>query len=58
MDGNRRYAGQLGKTRSFGHSMGAEVTEKVIEWCYEIGVKQLTLYAFFYRKLSAFRRGS
>jgi tritrans,polycis-undecaprenyl-diphosphate synthase [geranylgeranyl-diphosphate specific] len=46
MDGNRRYAGQLGKARSFGHAIGAEVTEKVIEWCYEIGVKQLTLYAF------------
>ncbi|WP_255334906.1 polyprenyl diphosphate synthase [Methanosarcina sp. KYL-1] len=46
MDGNRRYAGQLGKARSYGHSMGAEVTEQVIEWCYEIGVKQLTLYAF------------
>jgi len=46
MDGNRRYAGQLGKTRSYGHAMGAEVTEKVIEWCYEIGIKQLTLYAF------------
>jgi tritrans,polycis-undecaprenyl-diphosphate synthase [geranylgeranyl-diphosphate specific] len=46
MDGNRRFAGQLGKTKSFGHAMGAEVTEKVIEWCYEIGVKQLTLYAF------------
>lgn len=46
MDGNRRYAGHLGKARSFGHAMGAEVTEKVIEWCYEIGVKQLTLYAF------------
>jgi tritrans,polycis-undecaprenyl-diphosphate synthase [geranylgeranyl-diphosphate specific] len=46
MDGNRRYAGQIGKARSFGHAMGAEVTEKVIEWCYEIGVKQLTLYAF------------
>jgi len=45
MDGNRRYAGQMGKTRSFGHAMGAEVTEKVIEWCHEIGVKQLTLYA-------------
>lgn len=45
MDGNRRYAGQLGKARSFGHAMGAEVTEQVIEWCYEIGVKQLTLYA-------------
>ncbi|WP_187151792.1 polyprenyl diphosphate synthase [Methanosarcina siciliae] len=46
MDGNRRYAGQLGKARSFGHAMGAEVTEQVIEWCYEIGVKELTLYAF------------
>lgn len=46
MDGNRRYAGQLGKARIFGHAMGAEVTEQVIEWCYEIGVKQLTLYAF------------
>jgi tritrans,polycis-undecaprenyl-diphosphate synthase [geranylgeranyl-diphosphate specific] len=46
MDGNRRYAGQLGKARSFGHAMGAEVTEKIIEWCYEVGVKQLTLYAF------------
>jgi tritrans,polycis-undecaprenyl-diphosphate synthase [geranylgeranyl-diphosphate specific] len=46
MDGNRRFAGQLGRTRSFGHAMGAEVTEKVIEWCHEIGVKQLTLYAF------------
>jgi len=46
MDGNRRYAGQLGKARSFGHAMGAEVTLRVIEWCYEIGVKQLTLYAF------------
>jgi tritrans,polycis-undecaprenyl-diphosphate synthase [geranylgeranyl-diphosphate specific] len=45
MDGNRRYAGQLGKTRGFGHAMGAEVTERVIEWCNEIGVKQLTLYA-------------
>ncbi len=46
MDGNRRYAGQMGESRSFGHAMGAEVIEKVIEWCYEIGVKQLTLYAF------------
>lgn len=46
MDGNRRYAGQIGRAKSFGHAMGAEVTEKVIEWCYEVKVKQLTLYAF------------
>ncbi|HNW38676.1 MAG TPA: polyprenyl diphosphate synthase, partial [Methanosarcina vacuolata] len=45
-DGNRRYAGQMGKDSNFGHVMGGEATERVIEWCYEIGVKQLTLYAF------------
>jgi tritrans,polycis-undecaprenyl-diphosphate synthase [geranylgeranyl-diphosphate specific] len=45
MDGNRRYAGNMGKSRSFGHSMGAKVSEKVIDWCYDIKVKQLTLYA-------------
>ena len=45
MDGNRRYAGNIGKSRSFGHSMGAKVSEKVIDWCYDIKVKQLTLYA-------------
>ena len=25
--------------------MGAKVSEKVIDWCYDIKVKQLTLYA-------------
>lgn len=46
MDGNRRFAGKFGKAKSYGHSMGAETTEQVIEWCHEIGVRQLTLYAF------------
>lgn len=36
----------MGKDSNFGHVMGGEATERVIEWCYEIGVKQLTLYAF------------
>lgn len=46
MDGNRRFAGKFGKAKSYGHSVGAETTEQVIEWCHEIGVRQLTLYAF------------
>lgn len=46
MDGNRRYAKMIGTFPEEGHVYGAEITEKVIEWCFEIGVKKLTLYAF------------
>ena len=46
MDGNRRYARKIGAQTDEGYSYGAEITERVIEWCFEIGVKQLTLYAF------------
>jgi tritrans,polycis-undecaprenyl-diphosphate synthase [geranylgeranyl-diphosphate specific] len=46
MDGNRRYANRIGKLTTYGHVKGASVTEKVIEWCYEVGIKQLTIYAF------------
>ncbi len=46
MDGNRRYAEKLGEERYKGHLYGANVTRKVIEWCFEIGIKQLTLYTF------------
>ncbi|ABE51064.1 polyprenyl diphosphate synthase [Methanococcoides burtonii] len=46
MDGNRRFAGKLGKRVDYGHSRGADITERVIEWSYEIGVKELTVYAF------------
>jgi tritrans,polycis-undecaprenyl-diphosphate synthase [geranylgeranyl-diphosphate specific] len=46
MDGNRRYARKLGISTEEGYNYGAEITERVIEWCFDIGVKQLTLYAF------------
>jgi len=45
-DGNRRYARQKGLSKFLGHSLGADTSEKVIDWCREIGVKHLTLYAF------------
>ncbi len=45
-DGNRRYAQKKGISRFMGHSLGADTTEKVTDWCLEAGVKHLTLYAF------------
>ncbi|AFZ74322.1 polyprenyl diphosphate synthase [Natronobacterium gregoryi] len=45
-DGNRRYARRQGGDASEGHRAGAETTERVLEWCQDIGVEELTLYAF------------
>ncbi|WP_174590819.1 polyprenyl diphosphate synthase [Methanocella conradii] len=45
-DGNRRYAKKLGQPAEQGHLRGADTTEKVLEWCKELGIRQLTLYAF------------
>ena len=46
MDGNRRFARKIGIATESGYAFGAEITECVIEWCFDLGVKQLTLYAF------------
>ncbi len=46
MDGNRRYAEKLGISAEDGYLYGAEITERVIDWCFELGIKQLTIYAF------------
>ena len=46
MDGNRRYAEKLGISAEEGYLYGAEITERVIDWCFELGIKQLTIYAF------------
>ncbi len=35
-----------GLSKLLGHSLGAETSERVIDWCFELGVKHLTLYAF------------
>ncbi|MFB6079931.1 MAG: polyprenyl diphosphate synthase [Haloferacaceae archaeon] len=45
-DGNRRYARERGNHPAAGHRAGAETTERVLEWCDELGVAELTLYAF------------
>ncbi|MCL7417126.1 MAG: polyprenyl diphosphate synthase [Halalkalicoccus sp.] len=45
-DGNRRYARKQGAETSDGHRAGARTTERVLNWCEELGIEELTLYAF------------
>ena len=46
MDGNGRWATMRNKKRSYGHRVGSENVEKVVEYAFKVGVKSLTLYAF------------
>lgn len=46
MDGNGRWAKQRGMLRAIGHENGAKSVKKTVEACAELGVKNLTLYAF------------
>ncbi len=46
MDGNRRYAKSRGLDPLMGHVFGSKKAEEVLEWCWELGIKMLTLYAF------------
>jgi tritrans,polycis-undecaprenyl-diphosphate synthase [geranylgeranyl-diphosphate specific] len=45
-DGNRRYAEKIGEPRAYGHVCGALTTERVLRWCLDLGIRQLTLYSF------------
>ncbi len=45
-DGNRRYARERGDQATSGHRAGAETTEAMLQWCDDLGVQELTLYAF------------
>lgn len=46
LDGNRRYARKLGLQPWKGHEFGVKKLERLLEWCRELGIKELTLYAF------------
>ncbi|MFW5917793.1 MAG: polyprenyl diphosphate synthase [Halorubrum sp.] len=45
-DGNRRYARERGADAPEGHRAGADTTERVLDWCADLGIDELTLYAF------------
>ncbi|MBW2992626.1 di-trans,poly-cis-decaprenylcistransferase [Candidatus Woesearchaeota archaeon] len=46
LDGNRRFSRRLMLKPWMGHEWGAKKVEKVFDWAKEIGIKELTLYAF------------
>tara|TARA_Y100000310_G_scaffold331982_1_gene406636 strand:+ start:1085 stop:1789 length:705 start_codon:yes stop_codon:yes gene_type:complete len=46
LDGNRRYAENKGLSRLKGHEDGAKNIGELFKWCKELGVKEVTLYAF------------
>jgi len=46
MDGNGRWAKQLGRKRLFGHKAGVEAVRRCSEYAVEKGIKYLSLFAF------------
>ncbi|MDA9554749.1 isoprenyl transferase [Pelobium sp.] len=46
MDGNGRWAKEKGKLRVFGHKNGVLAVRDTVEGAAELGIKNLTLYAF------------
>ncbi len=46
LDGNRRFARKLMMQPWKGHEWGAKKVEELLNWCYEAGIKEVTLFAF------------
>lgn len=45
MDGNRRFATKKKQEKHEGHSHGLKKLEQAMEWCLELGIKELTVFA-------------
>ncbi len=46
MDGNRRFAKSLGLSPKTGHLFGRDKIEDILDWCFELEINILTVYAF------------
>lgn len=46
LDGNRRWASEKALNPWIGHHFGAERIRNLLDWCLELKVKSITLYAF------------
>lgn len=46
MDGNRRYATKTKVEKSEGHIKGFDKLAETLQWCLELGVTEVTVYAF------------
>lgn len=52
LDGNRRLAKRLGLDPWKGHELGNDKVEKLLKWCYQLDITELTLYAFSMQNFS------
>jgi tritrans,polycis-undecaprenyl-diphosphate synthase [geranylgeranyl-diphosphate specific] len=46
MDGNRRFGKEIGIFTWNAHDKGAHKLEEILDWCDEIGIAEITVYAF------------
>ncbi len=46
VDGNRRFAKDMGLDQNEGHSAGSETLEDFLRWCWRLQIKIITLYGF------------
>ena len=46
MDGNRRFARAAGIEKIEGHAAGFARLSETLQWCDELGIKEVTVYAF------------
>lgn len=46
MDGNRRYAQKNSMDRAQGHLMGFDKLTETLQWCLDLGITEVTVYAF------------
>ena len=46
LDGNRRWAFEQSLNPWIGHHHGADKIEDLLNWCLDLDVKSITLYAF------------
>jgi len=52
MDGNRRFAGAHGIGVNDGHAAGRDTLEELLDWCLDLQIKILTVYALSTENLS------
>lgn len=45
MDGNGRWAEKRGKKRSDGHKAGAQTMQDIVNCCFDMGIRYVTVYA-------------
>jgi len=46
LDGNRRFSKRLMLKPNKGHEFGSKKVRKLLDWCREIGIKEVTLFGF------------